>query len=224
MRIAGPDAYRDLPRLLQMVRDGANHAMNVQLSVEETYADVAPVRSAGSHAAFVSIMRGCNNMCSFCVVPYTRCDASTLSCAHHTVPCTCENKAWQARIRVCMFAMCCLLLNSDASRGVRGCSGRERSRPASSIVDEVRRLSDAGVKEVTLLGQNVNSYADFSAQSRLPLPGSASAERWYAQGFRSVYKPNREGAIVFADLLERCATACRLCWFARRTFASFWIR
>lgn len=76
MRIAGPDAYRDLPRLLQMVRDGANHAMNVQLSVEETYADVAPVRSAGSHAAFVSIMRGCNNMCSFCVVPYTRCDAS----------------------------------------------------------------------------------------------------------------------------------------------------
>lgn len=69
---AGPDAYRDLPRLLQLVTGGEKHAMNIQLRVEETYADIAPVRPAGSHAAFVSIMRGCNNMCSFCVVPYTR--------------------------------------------------------------------------------------------------------------------------------------------------------
>eukprot|EP00892_Ulva_mutabilis_P003043 jgi/Ulvmu1/1273/UM109_0071.1 len=152
--VAGPDAYRDLPRLLQLVREGATQAMNVQLSAEETYADVAPVRSAGSHAAFVSIMRGCNNMCSFCVVPYTR--------------------------------------------------GRERSRMLRSIVAEVRSLSESGVKEVTLLGQNVNSYADFSASTEPPSRQHASADRWYAKGFQSVYKPNREGAKVFAELLDEC--------------------
>jgi tRNA A37 methylthiotransferase MiaB len=69
----GPDAYRDLPRLLDSIAGGAKHAMNVQLSLEETYADIAPVRQEGSHAAFVSITRGCNNMCSFCIVPRTRC-------------------------------------------------------------------------------------------------------------------------------------------------------
>jgi hypothetical protein len=69
---AGPDAYRDLPRLLRDVGDGASTAMNVQLSLEETYADVAPTRLAGAKAAFVSITRGCNNMCSFCIVPFTR--------------------------------------------------------------------------------------------------------------------------------------------------------
>jgi tRNA-2-methylthio-N6-dimethylallyladenosine synthase len=70
--VAGPDAYRDLPRLLADVDAGAATAMNVQLSLEETYADVAPVRPAGAKAAFVSITRGCNNMCSFCIVPFTR--------------------------------------------------------------------------------------------------------------------------------------------------------
>lgn len=70
---AGPDAYRDLPRLLRGVESGQDNAMNVQLSLDETYADIAPVRPEGAHAAFVSITRGCNNMCSFCIVPRTRC-------------------------------------------------------------------------------------------------------------------------------------------------------
>jgi tRNA A37 methylthiotransferase MiaB len=68
--IAGPDSYRDLPRLIEMVRSGGEKAINVQLSVDETYADIAPVRPAGTHSAFISIMRGCANLCSFCIVPY----------------------------------------------------------------------------------------------------------------------------------------------------------
>ena len=108
--VVGPDAYRDLPRLLQEVEDGRK-AVNVLLSLEETYADIAPVRTTGNGVtAFVSIMRGCDNMCAFCVVPFTR--------------------------------------------------GRERSRPMESILKEVKQLSDEGYKEVTLLGQNVNSYLD----------------------------------------------------------------
>ena len=108
--VVGPDAYRDIPRLIEEVEDGRK-AINVLLSLEETYADIAPVRTAGNGvSAFVSIMRGCDNMCSFCVVPFTR--------------------------------------------------GRERSRPLESILKEIRQLSDQGYKEVTLLGQNVNSYKD----------------------------------------------------------------
>lgn len=108
--VVGPDAYRDIPRLLQEVEDGRK-AVNVLLSLEETYADIAPVRTTGNGVtAFVSIMRGCDNMCSFCVVPFTR--------------------------------------------------GRERSRPMASILKEIRQLSDQGYKEITLLGQNVNSYLD----------------------------------------------------------------
>ncbi len=107
--VAGPDAYRDLPRLLAATHETGQAAVNVQLSREETYADLAPVRfAANGVSAFVSIMRGCDNMCAFCVVPFTR--------------------------------------------------GRERSRPAASVLDEVRVLVDAGYKEVTVLGQNVNSY------------------------------------------------------------------
>jgi len=106
--IAGPDAYRSLPSLVATA-SGGQLAVNTLLSREETYADITPVRmdSVGV-TAFVSIMRGCNNMCSYCVVPYTR--------------------------------------------------GRERSRPVDSILSEVRDLSSKGYKEVTLLGQNVNSY------------------------------------------------------------------
>ena len=108
--VVGPDAYRDIPRLIEDVEDGRK-AVNVLLSLEETYADIAPVRTTGNGvSAFVSIMRGCDNMCSFCVVPFTR--------------------------------------------------GRERSRPLESILNEIRQLSDQGYKEVTLLGQNVNSYKD----------------------------------------------------------------
>lgn len=108
--VVGPDAYRDIPRLLSEVDDGRK-AVNVLLSLEETYADIAPIRTTGNGvSAFVSIMRGCDNMCSFCVVPFTR--------------------------------------------------GRERSRPMQSILNEIDQLSNDGYKEVTLLGQNVNSYRD----------------------------------------------------------------
>ncbi|WP_412060807.1 tRNA (N6-isopentenyl adenosine(37)-C2)-methylthiotransferase MiaB [Rubrivirga sp. IMCC45206] len=107
--VVGPDAYRDLPRLLAESRETGQAAVNVQLSREETYADLAPVRyDTNGVTAFVSIMRGCDNMCAFCVVPFTR--------------------------------------------------GRERSRPVASILSEVGQLVDAGYKEVTVLGQNVNSY------------------------------------------------------------------
>ncbi len=107
--VVGPDAYRDLPRLLAESDTTGQAAVNVHLSREETYADIAPVRyDTNGISAFVSIMRGCDNMCAFCVVPFTR--------------------------------------------------GRERSRPSVSILDEVKVLIDAGYKEVTVLGQNVNSY------------------------------------------------------------------
>jgi tRNA-2-methylthio-N6-dimethylallyladenosine synthase len=106
--VVGPDAYRDLPQLIAQV-DGGQKAVNVLLSREETYADITPVRlNSNGVSAFISIMRGCDNMCSFCVVPFTR--------------------------------------------------GRERSRDALSIVQEARDLVAAGYKEVTLLGQNVDSY------------------------------------------------------------------
>jgi tRNA-2-methylthio-N6-dimethylallyladenosine synthase len=106
--VVGPDAYRDLPNLISEADEG-NKAVNVFLSREETYADISPVRLTGNGVtAFISIMRGCDNMCSFCVVPYTR--------------------------------------------------GRERSRDAHSIVNEAIQLFNEGYKEVTLLGQNVDSY------------------------------------------------------------------
>ncbi|OZI06952.1 tRNA (N6-isopentenyl adenosine(37)-C2)-methylthiotransferase MiaB [Siphonobacter sp. BAB-5385] len=106
--VVGPDAYRDLPRLLDEVETGQK-AVNVFLSKEETYADIAPVRlNSNGVTAFISIMRGCDNMCSFCVVPFTR--------------------------------------------------GRERSRDAYSVVQEAQDLFAQGYREVTLLGQNVDSY------------------------------------------------------------------
>lgn len=106
--VVGPDAYRDLPNLIEKVDDG-NKAVNVLLSREETYADISPVRlNSNGVSAFISIMRGCDNMCSFCVVPFTR--------------------------------------------------GRERSRDVKSIVKEAEDLFNAGYREVTLLGQNVDSY------------------------------------------------------------------
>ncbi|MCB9257339.1 MAG: tRNA (N6-isopentenyl adenosine(37)-C2)-methylthiotransferase MiaB [Chitinophagales bacterium] len=106
--VVGPDAYRSLPNLIEEAVSGQK-AVNVLLSRDETYADISPVRlSSNGVSAFVSITRGCDNMCSFCVVPHTR--------------------------------------------------GRERSRPPESIIQEVRNLYEQGYKEVTLLGQNVDSY------------------------------------------------------------------
>ena len=106
--VAGPDAYLSLPELVASVETG-NKAMNVELSLTETYRNIVPRRIGGNRiGGFVSIMRGCNNFCHYCIVPYTR--------------------------------------------------GRERSRDVESILAEVRDLGDRGYKEVTLLGQNVNSY------------------------------------------------------------------
>ncbi|XP_037347120.2 CDK5 regulatory subunit-associated protein 1 [Pungitius pungitius] len=145
--LAGPDAYRDLPRLLA-VADGGLQASNVLLSLEETYADVMPVHHAPQgNAAFVSIMRGCDNMCSYCIVPFTR--------------------------------------------------GRERSRPVHSVLEEVRMLSDQGVKEVTLLGQNVNSYRDTSEKQFC-----SSDPTKLSPGFNTVYRA-KQGGLRFSDLLDR---------------------
>lgn len=106
--VAGPDAYLDLPSLIAQAEQGEK-SMNIDLSLTETYKDVLPQRIGGNRiSGFVSIMRGCNNFCSYCIVPYTR--------------------------------------------------GRERSRPYNSILNEVQDLYNRGYKEVTLLGQNVNSY------------------------------------------------------------------
>ncbi len=107
--VVGPDSYMDLPNLIGAVEHGEK-AINVELSTQETYKDVIPLKIGGVHiSGFVSIMRGCNNFCTYCIVPYTR--------------------------------------------------GRERSRDVESILNEIRDMRDKGFKEVTLLGQNVNSYA-----------------------------------------------------------------
>jgi tRNA-2-methylthio-N6-dimethylallyladenosine synthase len=139
--VAGPDSYRDLPKLIAEVEEG-NKAINVLLSREETYAEISPLRlNTNGVSAFVSIMRGCDNMCSFCVVPFTR--------------------------------------------------GRERSRQPESILAEIKQLSEAGYKEVTLLGQNVDSYL------------------WFGGGPKVEYKQATEeqkaNAVSFAMLLEQVA-------------------
>lgn len=139
--VVGPDAYRTLPGLVEEA-EGGQKAVNVLLSREETYADISPVRlESNGVSAFISIMRGCNNMCTFCVVPFTR--------------------------------------------------GRERSRDAFSIVAEAKDLFDRGYKEVTLLGQNVDSYywtTDLSESSKVSSLGG-----------------DLQGAVTFAQLLERVA-------------------
>jgi tRNA-2-methylthio-N6-dimethylallyladenosine synthase len=141
--VAGPDSYRDLPKLVAEVDEGGR-AINVLLSREETYGDLSPVRlNSNGVTAFVSIMRGCDNMCSFCVVPFTR--------------------------------------------------GRERSRDPQSIVKEVLDLSAAGYKEITLLGQNVNSYLWFG--------GGPKKE------FKKLTQEEQETSVDFADLLQLCAEA-----------------
>lgn len=137
--VAGPDAYRDLPQLIGQVDDGTK-AVNTFLSREETYADITPVRlNSNGVTAFISIMRGCDNMCSFCVVPFTR--------------------------------------------------GRERSRDPHSIVAEATDLFQKGYREVTLLGQNVDSYKWSPEENN-----KATLEK---KGIDSI--------VNFANLLERVA-------------------
>ena len=141
--VVGPDAYKDLPNLIQEIDEGRN-AVNVILSKDETYGDVAPVRlNSNGVTAFVSITRGCDNMCTFCVVPFTR--------------------------------------------------GRERSRNPQSILEEVNDLWNKGFKEITLLGQNVDSYL------------------WYGGGLKKDFEKatdmQKATSVNFAKLLEMVAKA-----------------
>ncbi len=145
--VVGPDAYRDLPNLIGQVDDGQK-AVNVLLSREETYADISPVRlNSNGINAFVSIMRGCDNMCSFCVVPFTR--------------------------------------------------GRERSRDPQSIVKECTELFNQGYREVTLLGQNVDSYKWGKSESRLLSgPKGRKAERQELEEVLSKTEGSEDGVLV----------------------------
>jgi tRNA-2-methylthio-N6-dimethylallyladenosine synthase len=147
--VVGPDSYRDLPNLISEVEDG-HKAVNVFLSREETYADITPIRlNSNGVSAMISIMRGCDNMCSFCVVPYTR--------------------------------------------------GRERSRDPHSIVKEATDLFNQGYREVTLLGQNVDSYKSSRSVGR-PRPQRGSNLQ---DGIDS--PSGGQGAVTFSDLLEMVA-------------------
>ena len=141
--VVGPDAYKDLPNLLKEA-EAEREAVNVILSKEETYGDIAPVRLATNGvSAFVTITRGCDNMCTFCVVPFTR--------------------------------------------------GRERSRDPKSILEEITQLSQNGYKEITLLGQNVDSYL------------------WYGGGLKKNFSKasplQQKTAVNFSNLLELVAKA-----------------
>ncbi len=147
--VAGPDSYRDLPNLVSEV-DGGQKAVNVLLSRDETYAEINPVRlNSNGVTAFISIMRGCDNMCSFCVVPFTR--------------------------------------------------GRERSRDPESIVREAQELVDAGYKEVTLLGQNVDSYR-WNLNSKGEIKDESMPTTNFAQLMEKV-------ALVSPDLRIRFSTS-----------------
>lgn len=141
--VVGPDAYKDIPNLLSEVEEGRN-AVNVILSKEETYGDIAPVRlQSNGVTAFISITRGCDNMCTFCVVPFTR--------------------------------------------------GRERSRDPQSILEEAQDLASKGFKEITLLGQNVDSYL------------------WYGGGLKKDFvkasEMEKATSVNFAQLMDMVAIA-----------------
>lgn len=149
--VVGPDAYRDLPNLINTAATGRK-AVNVLLSREETYAEISPVRlGTNGISAFISIMRGCDNMCSFCVVPFTR--------------------------------------------------GRERSRDPQSIIAEAKQLFDAGYREVTLLGQNVDSYLYWGGGPKKDLP-----EEMVHAALKHQLPPDEQKQFTtFADLMEMVA-------------------
>ncbi len=161
--VVGPDAYRDLPQLMMDAETGQK-AVNVLLSAEETYADITPVRVAsGGVAAFISIMRGCENFCSYCVVPYTR--------------------------------------------------GQERSRNPSSILAEAAQLAQQGYREVTLLGQNVNSYRwmDGETGEELGFPELldrvASIDRQMRVRFATSHPKDLSDALL--EVMARHPNCCR---------------
>tara|TARA_B100001057_G_scaffold458140_1_gene507102 strand:- start:19818 stop:21254 length:1437 start_codon:yes stop_codon:yes gene_type:complete len=142
--VVGPDSYRELPQLIKEIEDGRK-AVNVILSTEETYADIVPVRLGNNKVtAFISIMRGCDNMCSFCVVPFTR--------------------------------------------------GRERSRDPISIINEIETVYKNGYKEVTLLGQNVDSYLWNNNLNK--------------KAIKKLSSKQKEKSVNFAKLLELVAENC----------------
>lgn len=155
--VAGPDAYLDLPALFASAENG-QPAVNVELSTTETYRDVMPTRIPGQTVSgFVSIMRGCNNFCSYCIVPYTR--------------------------------------------------GRERSRPVDSILGEVADLRSRGFKEVTLLGQNVNSYLDSETDFAALLAAVAEAAPDMRVRFTTSHPKDMSDAII--DTIASHANICR---------------
>jgi tRNA-2-methylthio-N6-dimethylallyladenosine synthase len=151
--VVGPDSYRDLPNLLATAESGQK-AVNVLLSREETYAEISPVR-LGSNGinGFISITRGCDNMCSFCVVPFTR--------------------------------------------------GRERSRDPESIVNEAKQMYEAGYREVTLLGQNVDSYLFWGGGQKKDL----DPEVVKLAMDHKLPEEEQKGFTTFADLMEKVAQA-----------------
>lgn len=153
--VVGPDAYRTLPGLIEEAETGQK-AVNVLLSRDETYADIAPIRlNSNGVNAFVSIMRGCNNMCSFCVVPFTR--------------------------------------------------GRERSRDAESIINECRTLFEQGYREVTLLGQNVDSYYYQASQNISVENPENSNDDLNSQSASAPPSGGGGGIVTFALLMEKVA-------------------
>ncbi|KPJ12832.1 CDK5 regulatory subunit-associated protein 1 [Papilio machaon] len=224
--VAGPDSYRDLPRLLALTESGQT-AVNVLLSLDETYADVMPVSlNQNNVSAFVkqldldkqvivwsrrttsiseklgSIMRGCDNMCTYCIVPFTR-------GRERSRPVTSLLEEVRHLAGRGVKEVTLLGQNVNSYRDITEQSepsatqlakvpftrGRERSRPVTSLLEEVRHLAGRGVKEITLLGQNVNSYRDITEQSE---PSATQL----AKGFKTVYK-SKKGGLRFADLLDK---------------------
>lgn len=156
--VAGPDAYRDLARMFSINQLTQQKAVNCLLSFDETYSDITPVVRHNEVSSFISITRGCDNLCSYCIVPFTR--------------------------------------------------GRERSRPFKTIVNESRELYSKGIKQVILLGQNVNSYLDTNTKpgdiGKPELSVKFQETVSTADGFNSLYKP-KMGGLTFDVLLEEVA-------------------